>query len=82
MLHSKLTDILIIILLFSFMAYSQQDTTTNKIILEETIIDSVIVNEKTFDDSAIVDVDQAEDSSFIKAPSEENIRILFQLKVI
>ena len=74
MLHRKLINILIVILLFSFIAYSQQDTTANKIILEETIKDSVIVDESTFEDSIIVDVDQQDDSSFINMPSEENIK--------
>ncbi len=63
MLHSKFTNILIVILLFSFIAYPQQDTTANKIILEETVKDSVIV-----------EVDQQDDSSFISIPSEENIK--------
>ena len=53
MLHRKLINILIVILLFSFIAYSQQDTTANKIILEETIKDSVIVDERNFEDSII-----------------------------
>jgi len=63
MLHFKLTDIFIFSLLFSFIAFPQQDTTSNK-----------INSEKNFKDSVIVDVDQQEDSSFINSPFKENIK--------